>query len=180
MFDIFNQPEPCLKKADSNLSLFLEEEKTLEDQSTVPTLNEDLLVSQLVVSQIQKPKGNRIIDFLDVSTETGDYQETAAKVVNMHVSFRVNCALDLRHLAKHLKNATYEPKKIQAVVIKLKNPKATTLVFSSGKAFTVGAACENEAKLATKKVAKMIQKLYPQVRYSNFKVNLFTGVKKFG
>lgn len=30
MFDIFNQPEPTLKKAESDLSLFLEEEKTLE------------------------------------------------------------------------------------------------------------------------------------------------------
>ena len=98
----------------------------------------------------------------------------------MHVSFRVNCTLDLRHLAKHLKNATYEPKKIRAVVIRLKNPKSTTLVFSTGKAFTVGAACEDEAKLATKKVAKMIQKLYTQVRYSNYQINLFTGVKKFG
>lgn len=98
----------------------------------------------------------------------------------MHVSFRVNCTLDLWYLAKHLKNATYDPKKIRAVVIRLKNPKSTTLVFSTGKAFTVGAACEDEAKLATKKVAKMILKLYPQVRYSNYQVNLFTGVKKFG
>ena len=88
--------------------------------------------------------------------------------MNSHASFRINCKVDPILLAKNLKNAVYNPKKIRAVIVKLKEPKATVFVFASGKGFCLGTRSEQEAKLATKKVAKMILKFYPEVRYSNF------------
>lgn len=58
------------------------------------------------------------------------------QIVNTHASFWMNCELDLRLLTKNLKNAIYNPKKINAIV--LKRGSITVVVFASGKAFILG------------------------------------------
>ena len=80
----------------------------------------------------------------------------------------MNVTVDLTLLCKNFKNSTFNPKKISALIIRLKEPKATVFVFSNGKGFCLGTWSESEAKLATKKVAKMVKRFYPEVRYTNF------------
>jgi len=59
--------------------------------------------------------------------------------------------------------------------MKIKNPKTTCLIFSSGKAICLGAQSKEDAHFASKKFAKMIQRIIPEVRYSNFRVNMVMG-----
>jgi len=54
--------------------------------------------------------------------------------------------------------------------MKIKNPKTTALVFSSGKMVCTGAKSEDESKTACKKYAKTIQNLGFEVRFTDFKV----------
>ena len=40
--------------------------------------------------------------------------------------------LDLKHIAMHARNAEYNPKRFAAVIMRIREPKTTALVFSSG------------------------------------------------
>ena len=46
--------------------------------------------------------------------------------------------LDLKHIAMHARNAEYNPKRFAAVIMRIREPKTTALVFSSGVVGTVG------------------------------------------
>ena len=64
---------------------------------------------------------------------------------------------DLAHIATHARNVEYNPKRFSAAIVRLREPKATALVFSSGKMVVTGAKNEDDAHLAARKFTRMIQ-----------------------
>ena len=68
----------------------------------------------------------------------------------------MHVALDLKMIALHCKNTEYQPWRFAAAIMKLKVPKATALVFASGKMVCTGTWNEEESKTACKKFAKTI------------------------
>jgi transcription initiation factor TFIID TATA-box-binding protein len=54
--------------------------------------------------------------------------------------------------------------------MKIRNPKTTALVFSSGKMVCTGAKSEDDSKTACKKYAKIVSNLGFAVRFTEFKV----------
>ena len=68
------------------------------------------------------------------------------------------------------KNTEYMPRRFAAAIMKIKSPKATSLVFASGKMVCTGTWNEEESKIACKKFAKTIQKLGYAVWFTDFKV----------
>jgi len=44
--------------------------------------------------------------------------------------------LDLRKIALKTKNSEYNPKRFHALIIRLRNPKTTAMIFKSGKLVT--------------------------------------------
>ncbi|PFH33258.1 TATA-box binding protein TBP2 [Besnoitia besnoiti] len=68
--------------------------------------------------------------------------------------------LDLRHLAISCRFAEYNPRKINACIIRLRNPKCTVLVFRSGRLMITGARSEAEAERAARLVARMLTFAY--------------------
>ena len=53
--------------------------------------------------------------------------------------------LDLKHIAMHARNAEYNPKRFAAVIMRIREPKTTALVFSSGGvAFRAGIAVSHD------------------------------------
>lgn len=53
--------------------------------------------------------------------------------------------------------------------MRIRNPKVTALIFRSGKVVCTGARCEEDAFLASKKFARIIQKLgFPVSNLVNF------------
>jgi transcription initiation factor TFIID TATA-box-binding protein len=52
-------------------------------------------------------------------------------------------ALDLRNIALNCRNAEYNPKRFAAVIIRIRDPKTTALIFSSGKMVITGAKSED-------------------------------------
>ncbi len=65
--------------------------------------------------------------------------------------------LQLRTIALHCRNAEYNPKRFAAVIIRIREPKTTALIFSSGKMVITGAKSEEMSQTAAKKYAKMIK-----------------------
>eukprot|EP00201_Polytomella_parva_P024397 CAMPEP_0175038912 /NCGR_PEP_ID=MMETSP0052_2-20121109/186_1 /TAXON_ID=51329 ORGANISM="Polytomella parva, Strain SAG 63-3" /NCGR_SAMPLE_ID=MMETSP0052_2 /ASSEMBLY_ACC=CAM_ASM_000194 /LENGTH=202 /DNA_ID=CAMNT_0016300495 /DNA_START=117 /DNA_END=725 /DNA_ORIENTATION=+ len=93
------------------------------------------------------------------------------QIQNVVATVTLGCKLDLRKIAASAKNAEYNPKRFAAVIIRLKDPKTTALVFASGKMVCTGARSEEDAQLAAKKYAKMIQKTgYPDAVFKDFQV----------
>lgn len=66
--------------------------------------------------------------------------------------------LDLKTIAMRANNAEYKPKRFSAVILRIREPKTTALVFASGKMVLTGAKDETSAKTAAKKHLKTIQK----------------------
>lgn len=54
--------------------------------------------------------------------------------------------------------------------MKIRNPKTTALIFSSGKMVCTGAKSEDASKKASKKYAKTIKNMGFEVRFTDFKV----------
>ena len=68
----------------------------------------------------------------------------------------LNTPLNLKYIALQARNAEYNPRRFAAVVMRLKEPKTTALIFSSGKMVCTGAKDENSSKVAARKYARII------------------------
>ena len=82
----------------------------------------------------------------------------------------LGCKLNLSEIAKTCKNSEYNPVKLNAVIMRIKEPKSVTLIFNSGKMVCAGAKNEQDSKIATKKFAKNIKKLVGEVKFKNFRI----------
>lgn len=67
--------------------------------------------------------------------------------------------MDLKKIALHARNAEYNPKRFAAVIMRIRQPRTTALIFGSGKMVCTGAKSEEQAKLAARKYARIVQKL---------------------
>lgn len=74
------------------------------------------------------------------------YEQNVVATVNL------DCKLDLKEIALRARNAEYNPKRFAAVIMRIREPKSTALIFSSGKMVVTGSKSETDAKLAARKV----------------------------
>ena len=103
--------------------------------------------------------------FLDESNK-----DKLPKLHNIVSTANLKCLLDLREIALQVKNAEYNPKRFAAVIMRIKEPKTTALIFSSGKMVCTGARTEEESRTASRTYAKIILKLGFPVKFSEFTV----------
>lgn len=82
----------------------------------------------------------------------------------------LKCRLDLKTIALNARNTEYNPKRFAAAIMKIRNPKTTALIFSSGKMVCTGAKSEDDSKKAAKKYAKTIKNMGFEVKFMDFKV----------
>nr|AED87005.1 tata box binding protein [Stylonychia lemnae] len=84
--------------------------------------------------------------------------------------------LDLRKIALNCRNAEYNPKRFAAVIMRIREPKTTALIFSSGKMVCTGAKSEEFSKDAAKKYSKAIKKVgFEDVNMQDFKIQNIVG-----
>ena len=84
-------------------------------------------------------------------------------VENVVSTAKLGYQLNLREIALQAKNAEYNPKRFSAVIMKVKEPKTTALIFSTGKIARLGAKNEIESKKSCRKFAKIIKSLGYQI-----------------
>lgn len=85
---------------------------------------------------------------------------------NIVSTVNLGCKLDLKKIALHARNAEYNPKRFAAVIMRIREPRTTALIFSSGKMVCTGAKSEEDSRLAARKYARIIQKLgFPVIIY---------------
>ncbi|XP_033260547.2 TATA box-binding protein-like 2 [Orcinus orca] len=94
---------------------------------------------------------------------------------NIVSTVNLACKLDLKKIALHAKNAEYNPKRFAAVIMRIREPRTTALIFSSGKMVCTGARSEEQSRLAARKYARVVQKLGFPARFLDFKIQNMVG-----
>jgi len=94
---------------------------------------------------------------------------------NIVATVNLECRLDLKTIALHARNAEYNPKRFAAVVMRIREPKTTALIFASGKMVVTGAKSEDASRLASRKYARIIQKLGFNAKFAEFKIQNIVG-----
>ena len=105
--------------------------------------------------------------------------------------------LELKTIALHARNAEYNPKvrrgpsqrsqrtrqltadacsqRFAAVILRVRDPMTTALIFKSGKMVVTGAKTEEDARNAARKYARIIQKLDFPAKFTEFKIQNIVG-----
>jgi transcription initiation factor TFIID TATA-box-binding protein len=114
---------------------------------------------------------------INISTDNPSYfpDGIEPKLQNIVSTANFKCQLDLREIALKAKNAEYNPKRFAAVIMRIREPKTTALIFGSGKMVCTGARSEDESKTAAKQYARIIKKLGFSVKFSEFKIQNIVG-----
>ena len=109
--------------------------------------------------------------FIDESNKNN----SLPKLQNIVSTANLGCPLKLRQIALQARNAEFNPKRFAAVIMRIKEPKTTALIFSSGKMVCTGAKSEEDSKKASRKYAKIIRSLGFSVEFKDFKVQNIVG-----
>ena len=83
-------------------------------------------------------------------------EQCQPKMQNVVGTVNLGCKLDLKEITWKGKATEYNPNRFAAVIMRLRNPKTTGLIFSSGKMVITGARSEEECELASRKYARII------------------------
>jgi len=97
------------------------------------------------------------------------------KLQNIVSTVNLGCKLDLKRIALQARNAEYNPKRFAAVIMRIREPRTTALIFSSGKMVCTGAKSEDESRLAARKYARIVQKLGFDAKFLDFKIQNMVG-----
>ncbi|KAF2086720.1 TATA-box-binding protein [Saccharata proteae CBS 121410] len=129
-------------------------------------------------SQQNGNNGNGVIPATPAATpgaQTNGVSGIVPTLQNIVATVNLDCRLDLKTIALHARNAEYNPKRFAAVIMRIREPKTTALIFASGKMVVTGAKSEDDSKLASRKYARIIQKLGFNAKFTDFKIQNIVG-----
>lgn len=123
-------------------------------------------------NQMMKDSNMNISDLVQIPQADSNYRRPQEEptLQNIVSTVDLKCRLDLKTIALNARNTEYNPKRFAAAIMKIRNPKTTALIFSSGKMVCTGAKSEEDSKKAAKKYAKTIKNMGFDVRFIDFKV----------
>ena len=81
------------------------------------------------------------------------------RVVNIVVSTSLQHDIPLEKMAATLSNTEYNPEQFPGLVIRIKEPKTSALIFSSGKVVCTGARSMDKVNESIKKIIKSLEKI---------------------
>lgn len=81
------------------------------------------------------------------------------KVVNIVISADLKHDVPLEKMAATLSNTEYNPEQFPGLVLRIKEPKTSALVFSSGRIVCTGARTMAEVEEAVQKIIKSLEKI---------------------
>lgn len=91
-------------------------------------------------------------------------------ISNVVTNFSVKSHLNLRYLALNGSNIEYR-RENGMLTMKLRKPHATATIWSSGKIACTGSTSESRAKIASRRIARIIQKLgYHNAKFSSYRI----------
>lgn len=86
------------------------------------------------------------------------------RVVNIVVSASLGHDIPLEKMAATLSNTEYNPEQFPGLVIRIKDPKTSALIFSSGKIVCTGARSLDKVTESLKKIIKSLEKINVKIK----------------
>ncbi|KAF0886518.1 TBPL2 protein, partial [Crocuta crocuta] len=125
----------------------------------------------------EKPNSTPLMSITPMTpvTPVSECSGIVPQLQNIVSTVNLACKLDLKKIALHAKNAEYNPKRFAAVIMRIREPRTTALIFSSGKMVCTGAKSEEQSRLAARKYARVVQKLGFPARFLDFKIQNMVG-----
>ncbi|CAG2159967.1 unnamed protein product [Oppiella nova] len=102
------------------------------------------------------------------TTEEPD-PEVDITISNVVSTFSVKCHLNLRQIASKGSNVVYKREQ-SMILMKLRAPRVTASIWSSGKITCTGATTEESAKCGARRIARCLQKMGFKVKFNSFRV----------
>lgn len=108
---------------------------------------------------VEKPSGIKIGGMENFQYEYNLSDEFIPHKQNIVSTASLDCKLNLGAIVQNARNAEYNPRRFGAVIMRIREPKTTALIFSSGKIVCTGAKTEDDSRIAARKFGRIIQKL---------------------
>src|SRR3989344_7627999 len=86
------------------------------------------------------------------------------KVVNIVVSTSLEHDIPLEKMAATLSNTEYNPEQFPGLVLRIKDPQTSALIFSSGKVVCTGARSMEKVHESIKKIIKSLEKINIKIK----------------
>ena len=141
--------------------------------------NNDINANQVqnILDNQNKDNNNKISGIIKAdeitNSETSDIPQPY--IVNIVSMVDLCVRLNLRELALKCSNAEYNPRRINAVIMRLKQPKSAALIFNSGKIIVLGAKNEQDSEKAAKIFAHSIKGLGYNPKFRKFQIINIVG-----
>jgi transcription initiation factor TFIID TATA-box-binding protein len=88
------------------------------------------------------------------------------EIVNIVVSSSLEHDIPLEKMAATLSNTEYNPEQFPGLVIRIKEPKTSVLIFSSGKVVCTGARNLDEVERSIEKIIESLKKINIEITIS--------------
>ncbi|KAJ1985517.1 TATA-binding protein (TBP) [Dimargaris cristalligena] len=152
---------------------------SLTAPSLPPTSTTNLALPSSLLNQSQGSPADSLVGDPKATAATATTEPGVGGIVptlqNIVATVNLDCRLDLKTIALHARNAEYNPKRFAAVIMRIREPKTTALIFASGKMVVTGAKSEDDSKLASRKYARIVQKLGFPAKFTDFKIQNIVG-----
>jgi transcription initiation factor TFIID TATA-box-binding protein len=93
------------------------------------------------------------------------------KVVNIVASADFGVQFDLFKISTQVRNSEYNPRRFQAVILRIQEPRATALVFKTGKINVIGCRREEDAERAARKFGRIVLLAGYQMKMKSFVIS---------
>jgi transcription initiation factor TFIID TATA-box-binding protein len=97
------------------------------------------------------------------------------KLQNVVATITLGCPIDLNKVAQTARNAEYNPTRFQAVIMRIREPRTTALIFASGKMIVTGAKTEGDCRNAAMKYKEILCKIGFPAECNDFKIQNITA-----
>ena len=116
-----------------------------------------------------------------IETSDGLGGTTLIRIQNMSATANLGVRLDLKQIALRCRNTEFNPRRFGAVIMRLREPRATALIFASGKMCVTGTKSTHNSTLAAKKFAYIVERVgFKCQSFIDFKVQNIVGTADVG
>ncbi|XP_051274661.1 uncharacterized protein LOC127373860 [Dicentrarchus labrax] len=120
------------------------------------------------------------LDASPVRLSTPVMPEILPQIQNVTSTVKLGCCLDLNVIACKAWNVEYNPKTYKALIMRIRQPRTTALIYKSGNIVCTGAKSVEGSRLAARKYTRIVQKLGFPAHFLNFKIhNLVASCNSF-
>ncbi|KAL7567955.1 hypothetical protein ACA910_019665 [Epithemia clementina (nom. ined.)] len=118
---------------------------------------------------------------IEASDGLGGDKKLLIRIQNISSTANLGIRLDLKKIALKCRNTEFNPRRFAAVIMRLREPRATALIFASGKMVVTGVKSTHNANLAAKKFAYIVERVgFKPNEFVDFKVQNIVGTADMG